>query len=1207
MANLTRNNWSGGWNPSIDPINGNKNELVKLVNLTLDKDGALTLTKGTRIVSGPYPGYITNIFSRFHNGRKIRYISIDSGIVYRLDPWNVIAGGDYSFELLRTGGPQVCFANAWGEVFICGPNKCFWKDDSILLRNIGLPKPNGEPIVVRHEQQELPVAETYGSWTLEEGENQETTNPITSSSADYLKADSAADTNRICFKIKDISFDATAFSSGPSESIAKDTFSFKLRLSDSNYFDFIRVEFWLDDPETGGDYYYKQWENDDYDNINQGLLQWSNPSCTRGDFSRAGTNTDKNWSGVKAIRVIIQGTAAITGVVTELKFVGSEMGNLTGVYQYTSILVYRGSKYISKSVMGDKATPQVITNGYFDITTYGQPWYSNKDVELWIYRRSYYSEEYKDFKLGALDQWYRVLVFTQEEFGTTKKDDVSDDDAIAEGMTLNNYLLSMQDLPEDVFCMLMPVFDRALYMTLYSIYISDSLNPDSIDTRYTINISGAIGEKNLFVVKLTEGVILLATTRDFYLITGDFTPLPDGTLNVSVKGIGEAHPPISKNFTMDNGNIIYMAADGWRSTRGAYSTLLSARLNALFNDQVVASGWRPGDIFPVYIIPDDGGTYPCCIGQGKLFVSMPLTDGRRYTFVYDLVKEYWYLYETDPIFLYTEEDGTILSGYGWGDGTYLRELYVGTKLDYDSPTAAGQHVIFRTIFDDDDKPRNRKESYTLKLTMDTGNKPVSVYMSKDDHNFLWLGTYSFDGVEEKIIDIAETVGIAFRFGLQIAGVDLEVCRIINFTVEYGLYPEQLTALRIPYDNLGTASRKRIVNYPIVIDCLGNSTVLTPYLDGTAKTPSTITLARKGTHVHYFTDDTIGTDIGGYLAGGPFEFYGLNSSEIVSEKLPVPVKFLVIPNDDYGVPNRKRHSSYKFQIDTRGFQVRFTPILDNVAKTPLDFSTTAKQTVPYYFSVDTVGIDIGGTLESLDDEEFEFYGPIRPQKIEILPDMLKEFRIPENNFGVAAPKRIRTIPLVINTCGHDVTFTPIVDGVSKTPTVLNTATRATTYHYFDYDSFGTDYSGELIGNYYFEFYDMLKPEQVEILPVAKKFDQIGPFRFDSIARLLAVRIRLIASYQADAIPVKVLCETEQTSPNTDSAVGKYNYSLIALGGIDNVYENQMPKSILGTVFRFELGPSYWPFYRYDLQIKVNICGKNQTTGWISSNAGYQKSE
>jgi hypothetical protein len=388
-------------------------------------------------------------------------------------------------------------------------------------------------------------------------------------------------------------------------------------------------------------------------------------------------------------------------------------------------------------------------------------------------------------------------------------------------------------------------------------------------------------------------------------------------------------------------------------------------------------------------------------------------------------------------------------------------------------------------------------------------------------------------------------------------------------------------------NLGTISRKRFTEYAFVLDTLGQNVTFTPLIDNVSGTASTVNTANKLTYIHYFLSETIGTDIGGILGPGnvPFEFYGLNLDETVSEKLPVPRKYLIIPNDDYGTPNRKRHSSYKFQINTRGQNVSFTPKIDGVLQTPATVNTSEKRTFEYFFTVDTIGIDIGGILESLTDTPFEFYGVIRPQHIEVLPPRLKEYYANRTNFGIPAKKRVRTLPMMIDTGGSDVTFTPIVDGVNGTSSVINTTGKTTAFHYFSTDVFGIDFAGEFVGTQPFEFYQFEKPEEVEVIPVGKKFDQIGPIDYPRMGKLLSFRVRVISN--TTSIPFTVYVE--------DVAV--YNDILLTNIGIDKTYEfMHFPKTIAGTNYRIELGPTDQPFHRYYGELKVNISGMGTDAKW-----------
>jgi hypothetical protein len=209
-------------------------------------------------------------------------------------------------------------------------------------------------------------------------------------------------------------------------------------------------------------------------------------------------------------------------------------------------------------------------------------------------------------------------------------------------------------------------------------------------------------------------------------------------------------------------------------------------------------------------------------------------------------------------------------------------------------------------------------------------------------------------------------------------------------------------------------------------------------------------------------------------------------------------------------------------------------------------------------------------------------------------------IPSTNYGVAAKKRIRVLPYEINTNGSDVTFTPVLDGVSGTPSTVNTVSKTTVYHFFTYDAFCTDISGRLDsvgGTVPFEFYGLMKPDVVEVLPIPKRFDQIGPLRFDKLAKFQALRIRTVST--TSTIPIKIIIENEAILPGSSGAVGEYNTILQTLPNFDDVYELILPKTVNGTIFRFEFGPTATPFHMFDVQIKLVLSGLQADPKWIKA--------
>ena len=425
-------------------------------------------------------------------------------------------------------------------------------------------------------------------------------------------------------------------------------------------------------------------------------------------------------------------------------------------------------------------------------------------------------------------------------------------------------------------------------------------------------------------------------------------------------------------------------------------------------------------------------------------------------------------------------------------------------------------------------------------------------------------------------------------------------------------PDRLEYYKILANNYGTPNRKRHTSYKFQLYSYGYPVLFTPIVDGVSYTPTTFTTGIKKTVEHFFTQgegDVIGIDIGGILQSvaqppQPFEFYGTVVPQQI-EQLPDRLEYFVIPANNYGTPNRKRHTSYKYQINTNGSPVQFTPTVDGIPYTPSIVNTPSKRTVEHFFTQgegDVIGIDAAGTLQSFYGIPFEFYGTVIPQKIEQLPDRLEYFRIPNNNFEIAAPKRLRTIPIVIDTYGQNVLFTPIVDGVNlPQTTVLNSTGKKTLYHYFGTDVFGTDYGGVLQSAggtnplVPFEFYGFGTPENVEILPVPKKFDQLGPMRFDKIGKLFGFRVRLIMNGSTTSMPYAIYGDPSATNPTNLNPI--YSNSFPVNPTIDDVYEIQLPKSINTDVFRLVLGPTADSFHRYDVRVKVIASGMQSEAKWI----------
>ncbi len=116
--------------------------------------------------------------------------------------------------------------------------------------------------------------------------------------------------------------------------------------------------------------------------------------------------------------------------------------------------------------------------------------------------------------------------------------------------------------------------------------------------------------------------------------------------------------------------------------------------------------------------------------------------------------------------------------------------------------------------------------------------------------------------------------------------------------------------------------------------------------------------------------------------------------------------------------------------------------------------------------------------------------------------------------------------------------------------------------------------------------MLKPEDVEIIPVGKLFDQIGPIELPKIGKLLGFRLRLIADASG------ILTYTIFTEDTQIGAPG----TIMTVANKDKIYEVKLPKGINVKILRIELSMAT-PFHRYYVRLRVNTSGMELEPKWL----------
>lgn len=1160
MAEIFRSDFSSGYCPSDDEANGRQNALLRMENLWLDDKGSIELVRGTtKINSSPFTsGSPTGIYSKIINGVKQRYAN-DNGTVKRS---STNFGG--ATTVLSGGNSQhTAFGNGFGQVFVASGTGHAKKDDGTTIRNWGIAAPAGAPSTSIIAPSQLNVTGVYNDYILQEG------SLLSTDGSSWVQGTSDATTFRTVF-LDDDNIDGSTFPSGGTAQ-PYDGFSGLVFVSDISQVYSVRVEYLLQVPNVSTsapdvtDYFYFEFPARDTTYFRPGANQWSNITCFRKDFVRIGSDPTLDWSTIKAVRVIFQCyTSPIICRIGNLIFNGGLGGNLLAgtadipnPYRWIQINVYNSGVYEGKSPMSP-STPYISVYNYNVTLT---PYIAGIDSqvnECWFFRAG-----------GTLDDFYFVGKCAP---GGSFTDNISDIEALEIDIVLNQFLATYFAMPDEILQISDQYMGRVIVMSFKGLYISDYLNPDAYDTRTVILTSSNVGEKNLFLTKVSNSSFVLGTTSDIYEISGTLANLPDGTMDIVIRSLGVKQPPLCEANTVYSNNLIYIANDGIRTMLGSTSNVLDDNLLWLWKGQA-----RYGQL-GFLIAGQDTVRYGLAARMNKLWFLTFTTNSEPTVFVYDFLQKYWYVTPLAAACLFTEEDGELIAGFGDG---YIRQLDVTNQLD----GAVFQSINLRTTLTND-LPLQRKDTYALKLMIDTGGSSVDIALGTENSTPVTIKSITQNGLKEVVVPLsAAYVYLSKRFSLQITdtnGGGVSFFRLTNWSIDYEARPVPLPYLRIAPDQYGTAGRKRITEIPLVIDTLGTPVAAQPILDGIVTGVSqNLQTNEKQRACYYFTQEQYATDIGLILTaanGRVFEFYNLITPRVI-ELLPDQVEFFRIPADNLGTPSRKRIIHFAFVIDTHGQNVTFTPFVDNAAFTGKVYNTSQKLTVIYAFATEVIGTDIWGTLSGT--APFEYYGVNLEECVtEKMPAPADFYVIPYNNLGSAEMKRIRTVPLVINTRGLNVTFTPAVDGTTYPPTIFNTSTKRTVLHYFTTDVFGIDLGGTLdakgLGVY--EFYGMISPTNVEVLPVGKMFDQIGPVEFDRTGKLIGFKIRVMP--EGSSLNYNIFLD--------DSSA--YTGAIPVVPNVDTTYiVDRLPMGLIGRVCRIEFSSNDKPFHRWYVELRCNLSG------------------
>ena len=601
--NLTHLSWPLGWTPSADAVNGDPTGLVRMDNLTQEENGAISLIAGRVQLTSSLPDYVYSLYSTVLGGNNPVYAALNEA--GRLVVRSMSGNFNDTVTVLSDGGFITAFGSALGAVLVVCGSQAVKDDGSGTFRNLGLKDQLTGPTIVIQEPAIINLS-TGGTWSISEGVPGIAANtgagpnpiPFTSpgSSAASFTLDPVTLRATVTYTYAS-PLDTTAFGSGVTDNYLTDIINFLAQLNDSSQFTDIRVQFILDNhPAQPFNYYWEDFLIND-GQFNIGLTQQSIIGDQRQNWSRQGTSSSHpgpfqapnhflDWTHVTAVQFTLTGIQQSWAVIDQITVTGGPQGNLLGVYQYATVAVYDNGIYQAKSALSPFTNNILVQNSFVMATLTCTDTEAN---EVWLFRRSMISSTdpiYQTFisqnKVPAnLNQWYLVA---QGAPGAIVEDNTSDIVALEQDIVANEFLQSIQDLivSDPIVCMEGMYYTRMLYVSESTIYLSDPLNPDAIDQRYSVRAFAGATEKNLWLKKIAPSQLVLATSREHYLITGTLEALPDGTLDVVITPIGEKYPSLSADVCNGNGVLFYPAADGIRATNGGTSTLISQGIRLLW-------------------------------------------------------------------------------------------------------------------------------------------------------------------------------------------------------------------------------------------------------------------------------------------------------------------------------------------------------------------------------------------------------------------------------------------------------------------------------------------------------------------------------------------------------------------------------------------------------------------------------------------------
>jgi len=1222
MKAFSEANW-GGWNPSaaeknLQPDTGltgpQRRALLRMDNLMVDEVGIVRAAKAFQLEAAPgaphsLPTFdtILAIFSTNLSTGKRRYVFEATGTVTRNSgPSNLL---DLTILTGAVGVTRCAFLAILNHVFVIAGSKKY-QDRGDIVYPLGLPAP-AAPVVVANSNPTIDIGNLAGgqftNWGLSPAGGTATiVNNV--GGVLTLTPDTTTNVNRVAAITggAGTTIDTTNLG-GTGNDTGGDIFSFTFMVDNVALLDYVKIELFCEAPPVAQNYYWKEWDfstiipnfNNPYFpfNISSGIpTQVQIPRAgTNADgtpalgyeFVRVGSDTTLGWKAIKGIRLTVGVLGACTITFSNFKVTGGKLSVLTGDFSYVAVQARDTGSYLEFSP-ASPPTKITLANGSATITPVAVDATTGAN-QYWLYRLDTTTGVYLRVTSSTGAVGFLPAPFTDTRLVT----DIITDAGINPLYNLQFYRTS---LPNNIIQAIW-FRDRVIYLTNSNFFSSFLLDPGSYDSRFTYEISGTGGnyESCLFITKSDVGTFIIATTKDFYRVTGTFSIITDPVTgavvqDVNIYPLGVTDPAISHGFAEYQGSIIYLSATGVRVLNNATSTLLIGNLELLFRNES-----RYG-VAPITKFSGDSQLVGCASSGKRFYWSLPQTDGATRVFILTLESDgssSWRLWDSgvNITTMFREEDGTVLYGSTAAANNFINSI---------ETFGAALPIHLRTQFNYGDNPLARKDAATLRILINTGGVNAAVTVSS-------LG---LDGaVTTIIININVAILTIFEYDLAALlpsslafAIDI-VCTTATFILDYFsiIYEERppvvMRAKQLA-TNFDSPGRKRIGTFPFVVDPIDPTNVITCTVraDNTTRAQNFTGIGDVITTLFWDNDPTI--DLLAYdweielTATKQFEFYKFMKPDI-DELTPNMSGLEIQPYNNFGSAARKILGSLPFRLNSRGNDFSINVKVDGVVQSPVNFKGADYGdrivTLHYIPPNGLGGIDWERRLISL--VGMEFYEWLDPVVIEKLPLRTKYAKQPLTNFGIPNPKKISVWPFVINTLGAAVIIQVIADGTVLPPIESSATSELSTLLWQNVgDIIATDWMMEVSSQNEFEFYNFMKPDIEQVFPLPRFIHQVGPLDFNKKGIVYGARFRVMSA--AKAIHYKVM----------DSDVEVWSNDMSIIPNRDGVYEEKFPKGIDISVCKIlimaiEIGGVVLPFTHFSTEFKVRLTGKETEEQYI----------